>query len=719
LNDVAQTACILIVDDDAVIRLMAGQTLLAAGLDVDEAASGEEALQAFVAGRHHLVLLDVNMDGIDGFETCARLRAGAAGQHVPIVMLTGLDDTGSIERAYAAGATDFITKPINWTLLTHKLRYALRGASMIEDVERSRARLANAQRIARLASWEWDLARDTMRCSEEYARVTGVRPAAGLCHPNAILELVDPRDRDRLRLALESAHRGEPYQIRYRLRDAAGTESMVDEHAIPVRDAGGNVVRIDGITQDVTERAKAQERIRFLAYHDHLTGLANRQFFREAVPFAAARANRGGKLCAMLHIDLDRLERVNEMFGQRVGDQFLREIAARLQGCIRAGDLAGRAVEADEEGLVARIGGDEFTVLLTDLAGAQEALTIAERILGVLGRAVRIEHQEITLSSSIGIAVHPDHGEDADALLKNAELAMYAAKEGGAGKCVVFTPAMRARAAARLGIERDLEGAIQRDELRLHFQPKIDALSGRIVGAEALLRWEHPSRGMVPPLEFIPVAEESGLIMPIGDWTIRAACGQIRRWRDAGLPAVPVSINLSSPNFRHHGLPETIAAALLHDTVDARLLRIELTESVLMQEAEGARAMLGRLKQMGLSLSVDDFGTGYSSLAYLRCFPLDELKIDRQFVRHVADNADDASITAAIIALAQQLRLEVVAEGVETEEQMRFLIARGCATMQGYLFARPMSGEDFARRLASSESCELRNDAAAPDRQPA
>lgn len=692
-----QRQAILVVDDDPVVRLAAAQTLQAAGFEADEAADGESALRMFDAERHVLVLLDVNMDGIDGFQVCRALREVPAARHVPVIMLTGLHDTDSIDLAYLSGATDFITKPINWTLLKHRVRYALRVSNTLDALARSERRLASAQRIARLAAWAWVPSGDRIELSDEYLDLLGIPPDRREWPLPAFLARVETPDRERVRVALEAAAAGKPYALTYCVRNDNGERITLYEQAHVVCNSAGEVVRVEGLTQDVSDQALAQERIRYLAYHDGLTGLANRQFFREALPHALARCVRSGRRCALLYIDLDRLKRINDTLGHVVGDQMLNALSHRLAGSVRAGDITGRDVSPEaDDGLVARLGGDEFILLLSDLQSTADVQKVAERLLASLAEPVQLERHELLMTASIGIAVCPDHSEQADALIRYADLAMYAAKEKGRNCCVMFDPAMRERAATRAALERDLSYALEHGGLELHYQPKVDATTGRMVSAEALLRWKHPERGAVSPAEFIPIAEESGLIVPLGEWVIRQAVRQMRLWRDMNLALVPVSVNLASPSFRHHGLPDLIHATLREHGVEARLLRLELTESLLMEEVDATLSILAHLKRLGLSLSVDDFGAGYSSLAYLRQFPIDELKIDRQFVADVTEDAGDASITAAIIALAQQLGLDVVAEGVETDAQKEFLLERGCRIMQGFLFARPMPAGGLA-----------------------
>ncbi|HEY9192739.1 MAG TPA: EAL domain-containing protein [Methyloversatilis sp.] len=689
---------ILLVDDDAMVRLLASEVLISAGFEVMECSDGEHALEAFDKHEFSLVLLDVNMSGIDGFEVCRAIRERPHGQRVPIIMLTGMDDTVSIDRAYSLGATDFVTKPLNWTLLVYRVRYALRAAATVADLEVSQRRLAVAQRVARLGGWVWHIDDDRCERSQICLDLWGDTQPAAQAVPFGFLSRVLSPDRQHLREAMERARRGDAYQMSFRVQRGDGSVVTLYEQALPVRDEFGRVVRVEGVTQDVTERELAAERIRFLAYHDSLTGLANRQMFREMLDHALARSGRIGARCALLYLDLDRLKRINDSFGHTLGDQILREVAGRLVGSVRSADFVGReGVDPDE--VVARLGGDEFTVLLTDLARPEDAARVATRICEELCRPLQVAHVELVVTASLGIALFPENGTDAEALLRHADMAMYAAKQRGRNTFEFFTEAMQQQALERLSLEQDLAHAIEAGQFSLHYQPQVDATSGRIVSAEALLRWTHPERGNVSPVQFIPVAEETGFIVPLSEWVVLTACRQIAQWRESGAPVVPVAINLSAINFRSDSLLPVIVHALESTGIPSELLHVELTESAVMHEPESALEKLKALKALGLKLSIDDFGTGYSSLSTLKQFPIDLLKIDRSFVRDLPDDASDGSIVEAILAMAQALSLGVVAEGVETEAQREFLTQRQCGLMQGYLFSRPLPAEQFLQRL--------------------
>ena len=475
---------------------------------------------------------------------------------------------------------------------------------------------------------------------------------------------------------------------------------VLHEQARVFKTPKGNIDYIEGITQDITELVDAQKRIRSLAYYDNLTGLANRQLFRELLQHELQRALRQNTQCALLFIDLDRFKRINDTLGQPAGDLVLQTIGNRINSCIRGCDVAALHYEDDQKSeQVARLGSDEFTVILTDIEQPEDAAQIVQRILEAIAQPIDGLGQEVLVSASIGIALGPQDGSDVETLIKNADLAMYAAKDKGRNTYQFFDKTMNDVVLDKFALENDLRKAIEQDQLELYFQPKINPMTGEIVGAEVLLRWKHPQRGMVSPMTFIPIAEESGFIIELGTWVLQQACQINHDWQARGMPIVPLAINLSAANFNHPNLLPDIRRTLSELSLSPSFLVIELTEGILMTDAKETIETLTALKDMGIYLSVDDFGTGYSSLSYLKRFPLDELKIDKGFVQDIINDPNDAAITAAIIGLAQNLKLNVVAEGVETTEQADFLLRRGCNTMQGYLFARPMPRLDFEMLL--------------------
>ncbi len=692
---------ILIIDDDPIIRLLAVEKLAEEGFRVIEAEDAATGVQRILEEKPDLVLLDVILPDMDGYQVCQHLRSVPSVQHLPIIMLTGLDDTASIVQAYDHGATDFFAKPINWKLLGYRIRYILRASRTVEQLAHSESALANAQRLAHLGSWEWRPHTNSTCRSDEYFRIYGMHKDSLATSMFAILPQVHAEDQERVKAVLEAAASvGQAYQHEFRILSPQTGMRVVHEQARIFRNDDGKVNYIEGITQDITELVDAQQRIRNLAYYDNLTGLANRQLFRELLLHELQRAQRQDKQCGLLFIDLDRFKRINDTLGHDVGDMVLQIVGNRINTCIRSSDIAAlHQSTSGKNEQVARLGGDEFTVVLTDIGQPEEAALAARRILEAISLPIQIGTQEVIVSASIGIALGPRDGYDVESLLKNADLAMYSVKDKGRNNYHFFDHTMNETVLNKFALENDLRKAIEQNQLELYFQPKINPMTGVIVGAEVLLRWKHPHRGMISPVVFIPVAEESGFIVELGVWVLNRACEINRDWQNRGMPSVPLAINLSAANFRHPdllpGIRKTLADLQLHPD----FLVIELTEGVLMNDVEESIATLQALKDMGIYLSVDDFGTGYSSLNYLKRFPLDELKIDRSFVKDIITDTHDAAITAAIIGLAQNLKLSVVAEGVETTEQADFLLRRGCNTMQGYLFAKPMPQKEFEELL--------------------
>ena len=689
---------VLVADDDSATRFLIHKALEQAGLSVLDAENGAQALTLFEAHRPHIVLLDVMMPQMDGFAACAAIRRLPRGATVPILMLTGLDDLDSIKRAYEAGATDFAAKPINWLVLSHRVRYLLRMGRVLEDLAASEARLAAAQRIAHLGNWEWNLRTDAWYWSDELYRLLGYQPREIMPGIERFLERLHPEDREAVAQIIECSRREQgAYGVEFRVRLPDGAVRYLHAQGEVVGDERGDPAKLSGTIQDVSARKQAEDQISFLENYDKLTGLPNRVRFKERLDQALATAKRQTQKLAVLVLDLDRFKRVNDTMGHSLGDRLVQAVAKRIEACVSE-DSPPRV------GAFARLGGDEFSLLLPDLKHPADAAAVSRRILEALSKPFRLEAQEVFITASVGIGRYPEDGSDCEALLKNADTAMYHAKGAGGNGYRLYDHSMNAAAFERLTLENGLRRALERGEFLLYYQPQIEIQSGAIAGAEALLRWRHPELGLVPPDRFIPLAEETGLILPIGEWVLRTACAQALAWRRAGLPPVRVAVNLSARQFRDETLAESIAQALRLAELDPQGLGLEITESVIMQNASGTVNTLQELKRMGLSISVDDFGTGYSSLSYLKRFPIDVLKIDRSFVRDLATNPDDAAIASAIIAMAKSLKLDTVAEGVETEEQLAILRQYGCRLVQGFLFSKALPAEEFEVLLREQKS---------------
>ena len=455
----------------------------------------------------------------------------------------------------------------------------------------------------------------------------------------------------------------------------------------PVFDEGGNFTGYRGISRDVTAATLAEQKVHELARYDSLTGLPNRNMFLGELDRAMARAERQGSEFAVCFIDLDRFKTINDTLGHEAGDELLKAMAKRLQQSLRKADL------------VARLGGDEFVVMLEGGAEGSDLAAVAQKLLTAIAEPVLLQGCSFLVTASIGIGRYPADAQDAATLLKHADAAMYLAKDSGKNNIQFYTAELADLAARQFELESALRLALVRDELVLHYQPKVGVDSGRMLGLEALVRWNHPLRGMVPPGEFIPLAEERGLIVPLGRWVIQQACRQVRDWRNAGLRAPPVAVNLSARQFADETLVDHLVASMSTYGVTPADIEVELTESVLMSDPERANQVLGQLRQMGVRISIDDFGTGYSSLSYLKRFPAETVKIDRSFISGLPGDGDDTAITQAVIAMAHSLGLQVVAEGVETKEQLQALQRLGCDEAQGYLLGRPVSAADTAKLL--------------------
>jgi diguanylate cyclase (GGDEF)-like protein/PAS domain S-box-containing protein len=523
----------------------------------------------------------------------------------------------------------------------------------------------------------------TMEFVSEGTRVlTGYAPEELTSGRVSYGSLMHEEDRERVwRSTQDALRQRQPYTMEYRIRTAQGVEKWIWERGVGVQGEQGEVVALEGFVSDITERKLSEQRMTQLAQFDTPTGLPNRILLHDRLAQSLTQARRHDRKVGMLFVDLDRFKLVNDTLGHYAGDLMIAEVGRRLTRCVRAGDTVGR------------ISGDEFAVVLADLAHADDAAVVAQKLLVALAEPYHLAGSEAFATASIGIAVYPGDGDDAEDLLRNADMAMYRVKESTRNAYCFFTAEMNLRSAEKMQLNNDLRHAIERNEFVLHYQPKVELGNGALTGFEALLRWNHPTRGLVPPGQFVPALEESGLIVPVGEWVLREACAQIGRWQRAGLRPVPVAVNLSAKQFRRRDLDEVVSKALAEAGVAPALLELEITESCLMEDPDQAVRLLHDLRDAGVRISVDDFGTGYSSLSYLTRLPLSALKIDRSFVRDAATNPEAASIVRAVIDMAHNLRFTVVAEGVETPQQVAFLRQHACDQAQGYHFGRPASAE--------------------------
>ena len=477
------------------------------------------------------------------------------------------------------------------------------------------------------------------------------------------------------------------------IRSAETLQSATVDHMTRLQQANANLVVSTLEARKLAEQVQtAKVELDHLAHHDVLTGLPNRILLYDRLALAIALARRSGKQVAVMFMDLDRFKHINDSLGHSVGDQLLQSVSQRLLACVRQSDT------------ISRLGGDEFVALLPDIDHAEDAALSAQKMIAAIALAHRIDQHDLHIGASIGISIYPEDGLDAETLIKHADTAMFHAKDNGRNTYAFFEPEMTARAIARQSIEASLRLALERQEFVLHYQPKVNLLSGTIVGIEALVRWQHPQRGLLIPADFVPVAEDSGLILPLGRWVLHEACRQARAWQDAGLPSVSIAVNTSALEFRAGDFLETLRATLEESRLEPCYLELELTESVLMRDAASADSVLHALAGLGVKLAIDDFGTGYSSLSYLRQFPINTLKIDQSFVKQITSNPDDGAIVRAVISMGKSLKKRVIAEGIETAEQAAFLLAEHCDEGQGNFFGRPVGAEALAILLQTGVS---------------
>ncbi|MCY7315362.1 MAG: EAL domain-containing protein [Rubrivivax sp.] len=697
---------VLLVDDDEVNLLLTALALRERGFKITEAGSGERALQLLHDCSPDIIVLDAIMPGgLDGFDTCRALRRVPGFENVPVLMLTGLDDDASITRAYKAGATDFFVKAAQWSLLAGRLHYLLRASRTRIELERSKSKLARAQDLARMGSFDWRRAGGGLLMSPEALRVFGLGPAdaVGL---RALLRMVPQDDRRALLRQLHEALRHTSVvttDVSLVLLD--GRQRIVHCEAEPEFNEHGQAAGYSGIVQDVTDRRQAEDKIRQLANFDALTGLPNRRQLIWRAERALEQARRMQHQCALLLIDLDRFKFYNDTLGHGAGDELLVEVSRRLRACVRHSDQvtegtlesvglrSHRALEA-----VGRLGGDEFVALLPEVNDDSDAERVAQRVLETLREPIFVSGQECFVTASVGAALFPRDGNSVVDLLRNADVAMYSVKAQGKNSAAIYSPQLAGRGREKLELETALHWAIERDELVLHYQPKIDVRAARMVGAEALMRWQRGGK-LVPPGDFIPLAEETGLIVPLSEWALRRAAQQARQWQDNFGFSDSIAVNLPSRLFERSDLVEHIHQCVTQSGVPHRVIHLEITEDNLMKELQNVIPSLHRLNEIGVEISIDDFGTGYSSLAYLTTLPISELKIDRSFVRDLGITPQSSAVVTAIIALARSLGLRVVAEGVETLRQMEVLHRLGCSVMQGFLFSRPVPPDELQRWL--------------------
>jgi diguanylate cyclase (GGDEF)-like protein len=689
MNPARTRPLVLAVDDDPAARLLQTAAFEDGGFDVVTAADGLAALAAFREHHPDCVVLDVVMPGLDGYEACREIRREPDGQRVPVLIQTSLDDLESIALAYAAGATDFTHKGIAPQLLLQRVRFLLRTGALQRDLIVSEARLAQAQRIASIGHWEMDTEGRTVAISPVALDLLQLTESEAQSF-DALRRLVQRDELAQLDAAVALARTGQaPFGLDVHLAGAG-----VDGRCLHLegqhldRDNASAADTFVLTLQDLTRLRRAEERLRLLSYFDPITGLPNLTHLRDRL--AQAIDEGRGQRIALCAVDIEQFHRYNESFGNEVGNQLLTQIGQRLGQT--AVEWQARAARAGSQNsvLVARLGSDEFALMLPVHDDFKELAEVLQAIDGALRSPFVLSGRELEVTPTVGVTVFPDDSADAAGLIRLADIALHQAKATHRGGHRFYSAKLREQAHHRLTIEADLRQAAQRGEFAVWYQPRVSLATLCPVGCEALIRWHHPTRGLVGPAEWIPIAEECGLIVEICEWVLQQACRDAAGWHRDGIE-LQVGVNVSAIQFTRTDVPELARRALEQARLPAKLLGVEVTEGVLIDRPQPVRQALNALRQLGVQVSLDDFGTGYSSLSYLRQLPIDTLKIDRSFVASLDTDPGGVTIVKAILALARGLQLRVVAEGVESLTQFDFLARHDCDEIQGYLFARPMT----------------------------
>jgi diguanylate cyclase (GGDEF)-like protein/PAS domain S-box-containing protein len=688
---------VLVVDDDETLRMLARLTLQESGFAVEMASNGLEALTFLRERNPDIILLDVKMPGMDGIRVCSELRKLPGRERVPVLMITALDDLDAINHAYQAGATDFVTKPVNWMILGHRLMYMLRASETFSNLVKSETK--NRALINAIPDAIFQIDREGILIDFKAPLDIGllVRPEQAIGRQ---MRDVLPKDlATDLTVSIKKALDTRGHEI-FEYRTSMGESDRYFE----VRIAACGEGEVLTLMRDITERKHAEEHMRYMAYHDSLTRLPNMVLFRKHLADSITAAGHSGHMVAVLFVDLDRFKLINDTLGHNIGDLLLEAVANRIIKGMRRNDMVAHIRNDNVTNMVARIGGDEFTILLPDIKKPDDVARVSSRILEELSRPFLIASHELLITASIGIAFYPLDGEDIDILIRNADTAMYHAKLRGRNNFQFFAESMNDHIKERLAVETRIRTAFNDGEFVLHYQPRYNISSGRIAGVEALLRWHPEDILKIPVEQVISMAGEMGIIDQLGGWVLLTACRQAAHWKKAGLPSC-ISVNLSVYEFRNSDLSANIIRITGECGLDPCCITIEITESVMMQDLDATAAVLNSLKDIGVKVSVDDFGTGFSSLSHLKRFPIDSFKIAQVLIRDMTANCENSEIINAIIALAHSLKLKVVAEGVETEEQLRSLREQGCDEFQGFFYSKAIPASDITKLLVEQNNC--------------
>lgn len=679
---------ILVVDDELVSRLYIAKALENQGYQVITAENGQQSLDLALKHSPDMIIMDVIMPLMDGYTACAKIREQEDQFNVPILMLTALDDIESVEKSFDVGATDFVIKPVNLPVFKQRVRYGLKTRETDMELLTNQRRLAHAHKVAQLGYWDWDITTEHLFWSDEVYHIYSTSSDNSTITYDKFLTKVHPDDREKVSFATQQSLRyGDPFSIEHRIINPNDEVQVIHQHAELIKNDEGKVIRMLGIVQDITERHLAQERIRHLAYYDSLTNLPNRTLFHDRLSHALDMAARKKDEIAVFLIDLDRFKYINDSLGHDIGDLFLISVAKNLKKATRTADT------------MARLGGDEFALVIEGVTSENGVVEVASKILSALSKTHFIQGNELISSGSIGVTISSPITRDKDLLIKQADLAMYKSKEGGGNRFSFFNKEMKSKAHQLLIIEKELRKALDRNELKTYYQPKVCVKSGKLKGMEALIRWQHPEKGLIPPTDFVPIAEETGLIIPIGKWILQEACQQTHQWHEQGFNDLTISINISPKQFHYKGFVDDVVNIVKESNINPQFVELEITESCTITDIDKTIKILNTFRKLGIRISMDDFGTGFSSLSFFNQLPLDTLKIDREFIKDINSEGKNGELTILIIAMAKSLHLSIVAEGVETKDQLEFLRKNNCDEYQGYLASPAVPSHELKELL--------------------
>jgi len=687
---------VLIVDDDIVTRQMLAKILQHSGYCTHEAGDGKEALAYCSEYTPDIILLDLIMPGMDGYETCRQLREAKQFIELPILILTGLNDVPSIDKALDVGATDFITKPVNWSLLEQRVRYALRSFDMHKSLKGQEARLSQAQRLARIGSWQLQADNGGIELSNELLALLELDESHQYKDLDDFVTYIPLEDQDSFtRMLNNTINNNNPYQIEHRLILPGGKELYVQQQAEIILDADNQPIGVIGALQDITELKSAEALIHHQRYYDTVTDLPNRRMFTEHTLKVIQSDNDDKKLTVIYMMMIENYKVLSETLGHNSVDTISLILAERLRKIDRPNIF------------IARFNDDTFSIVTREIDGVTDVSNLLDEIFALNSDTISVANQDVYISLSIGVSMYPIDNEDINSIIKGAENAMLRANEEGANQYQFYSEEMNKKSQQRLRIDQELRIAVENGDIIAYYQPQVNIQTGRITGMEALARWLHPERGLIPPFEFIPIAEQNGLIVQVGSCILHEACQQTKLWAEQGLGDLCVGVNLSAKQFSNNNIVKEVFNVLEKTGLPTSQLDLEITESMAVHGMDNVIPALKKFKENGITLSIDDFGTGYSALSLLRELPLDIIKIDRTFVKDIGVD-DDGGLAKAIIAMAHSLHMGIIAEGVETIAQHDFMRAHNCESIQGFIYSPPLPANEFEKYVKDYHKLDLK-----------